>query len=62
MPVRRPRPAPESALAEQVQKLAAEKQDLTNTLVRLQADFDNYRKRTEKERDQEQASRSRKSY
>jgi molecular chaperone GrpE len=45
-------PAPESALAEQVQKLAAEKQDLTNTLVRLQADFDNYRKRTEKERDQ----------
>ncbi len=45
-------PAPESALAEQVQKLAAEKQDLTNTLVRLQADFDNYRKRTDKERDQ----------
>ena len=45
-------PAPESALAEQVRKLAAEKQDLTNTLVRLQADFDNYRKRTEKERDQ----------
>jgi molecular chaperone GrpE len=42
----------EAALAEQVQKLAAEKQDLTNTLVRLQADFDNYRKRTEKERDQ----------
>lgn len=45
-------PAPESALAEQMQRLAAEKQDLTNTLVRLQADFDNYRKRTEKERDQ----------
>jgi molecular chaperone GrpE len=45
-------PAPESALTEQIQKLAAEKQDLTNTLVRLQADFDNYRKRTEKERDQ----------
>jgi molecular chaperone GrpE len=45
-------PAPESALAEQVQKLAAEKQDLTNTLVRLQADFDNYRKRMEKERDE----------
>jgi molecular chaperone GrpE len=35
-----------------LQKLAAEKQDLTNTLVRLQADFDNYRKRTEKEHDQ----------
>ena len=45
-------PGPESALTEQMQKLAAEKQDLTNTLVRLQADFDNYRKRTEKERDQ----------
>jgi molecular chaperone GrpE len=45
-------PGPDSALTEQVQKLAAEKQDLTNTLVRLQADFDNYRKRTEKERDQ----------
>jgi molecular chaperone GrpE len=45
-------PGPESALTEQIQKLAAEKQDLTNTLVRLQADFDNYRKRTEKERDQ----------
>jgi molecular chaperone GrpE len=45
-------PGPESALTEQSQKLAAEKQDLTNTLVRLQADFDNYRKRTEKERDQ----------
>ena len=45
-------PAPDSALAEQVQKLTGEKQDLTNTLVRLQADFDNYRKRTDKERDQ----------
>lgn len=45
-------PAPEAELAEQVQKLVAEKQDLTNTLVRLQADFDNYRKRIEKERDQ----------
>jgi len=44
--------ASESAVAEQLQKLAAEKQDLTNTLVRLQADFDNYRKRTEKEHDQ----------
>ena len=45
-------PGPDSALTEQIQKLAAEKQDLTNTLVRLQADFDNYRKRTERERDQ----------
>jgi molecular chaperone GrpE len=38
------------ALAEQIQKLLAEKQDLTNTLVRRQADFENYRKRVEKER------------
>jgi molecular chaperone GrpE len=45
--------AAEAALADQVQKLVAEKQDLTNTLVRLQADFDNYRKRIEKERSQE---------
>jgi molecular chaperone GrpE len=35
---------------EQLQKLLAEKQDLMNTLVRRQADFENYRKRVEKER------------
>ncbi len=46
-------PEVEGAQAEQAQKLTAEKQDLTNTLVRLQADFDNYRKRIEKERGQE---------
>ncbi len=46
-------PADEIALAEQVKKLEAEKQDLTNTLVRRQADFENYRKRVEKERHQE---------
>jgi molecular chaperone GrpE len=40
----------EASLAEQVQKLLAEKQDLMNTLVRRQADFENYRKRIEKER------------
>lgn len=45
--------AAESAVEEQVKKLATEKQDLTNTLVRLQADFDNYRKRVERERNQE---------
>lgn len=39
-----------SALAEQLQKLQGEKQDLMNTLVRRQADFENYRKRVEKER------------
>jgi molecular chaperone GrpE len=45
-------PASEATQEDQLQKLTAEKQDLTNTLVRLQADFDNYRKRIEKERDQ----------
>ena len=38
---------------DQAQKLLAEKQDLLNTLVRRQADFENYRKRVEKERTQE---------
>ncbi len=40
----------EKGLAEQVAKLQAEKQDLFNTLVRRQADFENYRKRIERER------------
>lgn len=35
---------------EQTQKLLAEKQELMDTLVRRQADFENYRKRVEKER------------
>lgn len=38
------------SLAEQVRKLQAEKDELMNTLVRRQADFENYRKRVEKER------------
>lgn len=45
--------APEAAagpLAEQLQKLQQEKQELANTLLRRQADFENYRKRLEKER------------
>jgi molecular chaperone GrpE len=39
-----------AGLAEQVQKLLGEKQELTDTLIRRQADFENYRKRVEKER------------
>src|ERR1700683_1757886 len=35
--------------AEQLQKLLAEKQELQETLVRRQADFENFRKRVEKE-------------
>jgi molecular chaperone GrpE len=34
-----------------LKKLQAEKEELTNTLVRRQADFENYRKRVEKERE-----------
>jgi molecular chaperone GrpE len=41
------------AFGEQLNKLVAEKQELTNMLVRRQADFENYRKRVEKERHQE---------
>jgi molecular chaperone GrpE len=40
-------------LPEQLQKLQAEKQELMNMLVRRQADFENFRKRVEKERSQE---------
>jgi molecular chaperone GrpE len=39
--------------SEQIQKLQAEKRDLMDTLVRRQADFENYRKRIEKERVQD---------
>jgi molecular chaperone GrpE len=41
------------AVAERLEKLQAEKQELMNTLVRRQADFENYRKRVEKEREQD---------
>jgi molecular chaperone GrpE len=41
------------ALGAQIQKLLAEKQELTDTLVRRQADFENYRKRIERERHQD---------
>ena len=43
----------ENPQSEEIQKLAKEKEELKNTLVRRQADFDNYRKRIEKERHQE---------
>ena len=45
--------ASEAPLAEQLQKLLAEKQELVNSFVRRQADFENYRKRVEKERHQD---------
>jgi molecular chaperone GrpE len=43
----------ESALAAEVVKLRAEKEDLQQTLVRRQADFENYRKRIERDRHEE---------
>jgi molecular chaperone GrpE len=46
-------PAGDASAAEEIQKLVAEKQDLQNTLLRRQADFENYRKRVERERAQE---------
>jgi molecular chaperone GrpE len=43
----------ESPLAAECAKLRAEKQDLLQTLVRRQADFENFRKRTERDRHEE---------
>lgn len=42
-----------SPQSEEIQKLAKEKEELKDTLVRRQADFDNYRKRVDKERHHE---------
>jgi molecular chaperone GrpE len=39
-----------AGVPDETQKLVAEKQELMDTLVRRQADFENYRKRVEKER------------
>ena len=45
-----------SVLAERAARLQAEKDELTQTLVRRQADFENYRKRIERERDEDRRS------
>ena len=42
-----------SISSEELQKLVAERDELKNTLLRRQADFENYRKRVERERLQE---------
>jgi molecular chaperone GrpE len=42
-----------ASLADQIAKLLAEKSELTETLIRRQADFENYRKRVERERQSE---------
>jgi molecular chaperone GrpE len=46
-------PPEAAALAEQVARLQAEKAELMQTLVRRQADFENYRKRVERERQED---------
>jgi molecular chaperone GrpE len=46
-------PAGGEGLAAELAKLRAEKEDLTQTLVRRQADFENFRKRTERDRHEE---------
>ena len=43
----------EAAGGDPIQKLQVEKQELMSTLVRRQADFDNFRKRVEKEKAQD---------
>jgi molecular chaperone GrpE len=48
-----PNALPDVQPVDEYTKLLAEKQELTNTLLRRQADFENYRKRVEKERHQE---------
>jgi molecular chaperone GrpE len=45
--------ASETVSTEEFARLVAEKEELTKTLVRRQADFDNYRKRMERERMEE---------
>jgi GrpE len=46
-------PATDTVLSAELAKLRAEKEDLLNTLVRRQADFENFRKRVERERHEE---------
>jgi molecular chaperone GrpE len=48
-----PAPGEETALALEIGKLRVEKEDLLQTLVRRQADFENYRKRVERDRHDE---------
>ena len=45
--------ASETSLADELQKLKAEKEELMQTMIRRQADFENFRKRTERDRFEE---------
>jgi molecular chaperone GrpE len=48
-----PQPGGEPSLAEQLEKLKAEKEEVLQTMIRRQADFENFRKRTERDRFEE---------
>lgn len=43
----------ETSIASELQKLKAEKEELLQTMIRRQADFENFRKRTERDRQEE---------
>lgn len=45
----------EAITSDEITKLQAEKQEMVNTLVRRQADFENFKKRIEKEKQQDRA-------
>jgi molecular chaperone GrpE len=45
--------AGDSALAQELAKLKAEKEELQQTMIRRQADFENFRKRSERDRQEE---------
>ncbi len=42
-----------TSLAEELEKVKAEKEELMQTMIRRQADFENFRKRTERDRHEE---------
>ena len=46
-------PGGDSSVAAEIQTLKAEKEELLQTMVRRQADFENFRKRTERDRSEE---------
>lgn len=48
-----PQAGGDSALAAEIQKLKAEKEELMQTMMRRQADFENFKKRTERDRSEE---------
>ena len=48
-----PQPDGETSLASQIERVKGEKEELLQTMIRRQADFENYRKRIERDRQEE---------